>query len=93
MITKNSIFEINSKKELDDIFHYLIGFKFSKDDHKDEHEILSILLFIASISKSSLLDLPLNIHWSESPDFRFEFINEGRMIGNRGQILNCELKK
>jgi len=81
MLTKDSFYEINSEKELDKIYIYLKEFKFSEDDIKDEHEILSILLFIASTSKSSLLGFPVKIHWSESPDFRFEFIKDLRTIG------------
>lgn len=81
MLTKNTIYGINSKKDLDEIFTYLKRFKFSEDDIKDEHEILSILLFVASLSKSSLLNLPVNIDWKESPDFRFKFTNDLKTIG------------
>jgi hypothetical protein len=81
MLTKGSIYEIHSANELDSIFSFLKAFKLSEGDLKEEHELLSILLFIISLSKTSQLNFPVDIHWAESPDFTFEFRNESRVIG------------
>lgn len=80
MLAKNSFYKINSEKDLGEIRSYVKGFRFSEDDIKDEHAILSILLFVASSSKSSFLAFPVSVLWSESPDFRLELIKDSRTM-------------